>query len=169
MRQVRYRAARGDGVCRRYSAAALRTERPKRIFVSALDTGGRPVADLTAADFQITEDGVKRTVTRVTSGGEPLRIVLMVDSSTPTAPMMNNFRIALNGFVDMLPPEHEISFITTGGQIRVRTQPSADREQLKAEIATVRIRRRRQRLPRNDDRIRHPLPEDRRRRSGRCS
>jgi len=108
---------------------------PKRIFVSALDTGGRPVADLTAADFQITEDGVKRTVTRVTSGSEPLRIVLMVDSSTPTAPMMNNFRIALNGFVDMLPPEHEISFITTGGQIRVRTQPSADRDQLKAEIA----------------------------------
>ncbi len=59
----------------------------------------------------------------------------MVDSSTPTAPMMNNFRIALNGFVDMLPPEHQISFITTGGQIRVRTQPSADRDQLKAEIA----------------------------------
>ena len=107
----------------------------KRIFVSALDTGGRPVADLTTADFQITEDGVKRTVTRVTSGNEPLRIVLMVDSSTPTAPMMNNFRIALNGFVDMLPPEHEIGFITTGGQIRVRTQPSADRDQLKAEIA----------------------------------
>lgn len=108
---------------------------PKRIFVSALDTGGRPVADLTAADFQISEDGVKRTVTRVTSGSEPLRIVLMVDSSTPTTPMMNNFRIALNAFVDMLPPEHQISFITTGGQIRVRTQPSADRDQLKAEIA----------------------------------
>ena len=108
---------------------------PKRIFVSALDTGGRPVADLTAADFQITEDGVKRTVTRVTSGSEPLRIILMVDSSTPTAPMMNNFRIALNGFVDMLAPEHLIGFITTGGQIRVRTQPSADRAQLKAEIA----------------------------------
>ncbi len=101
----------------------------KRIFVSALDTGGRPVADLTAADFQITEDGVKRTVTRVTSGSAPLRIVLMVDSSTPTAPMMNNFRIALNAFADMLPAEHEIGFITTGGQIRVRTQPSADREQ----------------------------------------
>lgn len=28
----------------------------------------------------------------------------------------------------------EISFVTTGGQIRVRTQPSADREKLKGEI-----------------------------------
>jgi hypothetical protein len=107
----------------------------KRIFVSALDTGGRPVADLTAADFQITEDGVKRTVTRVTNGSSPLRIVLMVDSSTPTAPMMNSFRLALNAFADLLPAEHEIGFITTGGQIRVRTQPSADRDKLKAEIA----------------------------------
>lgn len=107
---------------------------PKRIFVSAVDGAGRPVVDLTAAEFQITEDGVKREVTRATLGQAPLRIVLMVDSSTATAPMMNNFRIALSAFIGMLPPEHEIAFITTGGQIRVRTPPSADREKLKTEI-----------------------------------
>ena len=135
MRQAWYRAAASFVGVAAMPLLLSAQNVPKRIFVSALDTGGRPVADLTAADLQITEDGVKRTVTRVTSGSGPLRIVLMVDSSTPTAPMMNNFRIGLNGFVDMLPPEHQISFITTGGQIRVRTQPSADREQLKAEIA----------------------------------
>jgi hypothetical protein len=107
---------------------------PKRIFVSAVDGAGRPVADLTAAEFQITEDGVKRDVTRATLGQAPLRIVLMVDSSTATAPMMNNFRIALSSFIDMLPPEHEIALITTGGQIRVRTPPSVDREKLTTEI-----------------------------------
>jgi hypothetical protein len=107
---------------------------PKRIFVSALDTGGRPVTDLTAADFEITEDGAKREVTRATLGQAPLRIVLMVDSSTATAAMMNTFRIALNNFADILPAEHEIAFITTGGQIRVRTTPSADRDKLKTEI-----------------------------------
>lgn len=107
---------------------------PKHIYVSAIDTGGRPVADLTAADFQITEDGVTRDVTRATLGHAPLRIVLMVDSSTATAAMMNTFRVALNAFAGMLPAEHEIAFITTGGQIRVRTQPSADREKLKVEI-----------------------------------
>ena len=107
----------------------------KRIFVSAVDTAGRPVADLTAADFQISEDGVKREVTRAALGLEPLRIVLLVDSSTATAPMMSNFRIALTRFVDRLPPEHEIALITTGGQIRVRTQPSANRQPLQDEIA----------------------------------
>lgn len=107
----------------------------KRIFVSAVDDAGRPVVDLAAADFQITEDGVPRPVTRATLGTAPLRIVLMVDSSTAVAPMMNSFRIALTAFADLLPAEHEISFITTGGQIRVRTPPSTDREQLKTEIA----------------------------------
>ena len=107
----------------------------KRIYVNAVDTAGRPVADLTAEDFEVTEDGVKRTVKRASLGQAPLRVVLMVDSSTATGPMMNTFRIALNAFSDMLPPEHEVSFITTGGQIRVRTQPSADREKLKTEIA----------------------------------
>ena len=107
---------------------------PKRIYVSAVDTAGQPVTDLTAADLQITEDGVTRAVSRVTLGTAPLRIVLLVDSSTATGPMMNNFRIALNGFVDLLPPGHEVSFITTGGQIRVRTPASADRETLKSEI-----------------------------------
>lgn len=135
MRQAWYRAAAAFVWVVAIPLLVSAQNVPKRIFVSALDTGGRPVADLTAMDFQITEDGVTRTVTRVTSGSEPLRIVLMVDSSTPTGPMMSNFRVALSGFVDMLPPEHEISFITTGGQIRVRTQPSADRGQLRAEIA----------------------------------
>lgn len=107
----------------------------KRIFVDAMDGSGAPVANLTAEEFQVTENGVRRQVTRVTTGDQPMRIVLMVDSSTSTGPMMNTFRIALNAFVDALPAGHEIAFITTGGQIRVRTQPSADRGKIKTEIA----------------------------------
>jgi len=107
----------------------------RRVFISAVDEVGRPVDDLKTAEFQLTEDGVTREITRATIGRAPLRIVLMIDSSTAMAAMMNQFRASLNAFVDMLPPEHEISFITTGGQIRVRTTPSADREKLKYEIA----------------------------------
>jgi hypothetical protein len=108
---------------------------PKRIFVDTAGPGGEPVLDLTAAEFTITENGVRRTVTRATLGNLPMRIALMVDSSTATSPMMNNFRQALNLFVDTLAPEHEITFISSGGQIRVRTPPSANREKLRTEIA----------------------------------
>ena len=50
-----------------------------------------------------------------------MRIVLLVNASTAMDPMLNSFRMALNAFVDTLPPEHEITLIRTGGQIRVRT------------------------------------------------
>lgn len=107
---------------------------PKRVFVSAAGADGKPVTDLTAKEFQISESGQRRDVTRVTIGA-PMRIMLLVDSSTSTSSMMTSFRNALNGFVDLMPPEHEIGFVSSGGQIRVRAQPSANREKLKAEIA----------------------------------
>lgn len=114
------------------SLAAQRV--PKRVYVSVLDADGRPVTDLTAKEFQISESGQRRGVTRVTIG-QPLRIMLLVDSSTSTSAMMASFRNALNGFVDLIPPEHEVGFVSSGGQIRVRAQPSVGREKLKAEIA----------------------------------
>ncbi len=107
---------------------------PKRIFVGAVDATGAPVLNLTRADFQVTENGLPREVTRVALGTAPLRIALLVDSSTAVGPMVNSFRTALDAFANTLPPEHEITFISTGGQIRVRTQPSTDRQKLKAEI-----------------------------------
>src|SRR5687768_686418 len=64
----------------------------RSIFVNAIDTAGRPVIDLTPADFQVTESGVRRQITRATLGSEPMRIVLMVDSSTPVGPMVNTFK-----------------------------------------------------------------------------
>ena len=107
----------------------------RSIFIDASDTGGRPITDLSAADFTLTESGAKRKITRATLGTEPMRIVLLVDSSTPVGPMINQFKAALTAFVDTLPPLHQVAFISSGGQIRVRAQPSDTREKLRAEVA----------------------------------
>ena len=115
---------------------SLSAQRPvtRSIFVEALDTAGSPVVNLTAADFELTENGTKREITRATLGSAPMRIVLMVDSSTPVGPMINQMKTALNAFADSLPETEEVAFVSSGGQIRVRTQPSADRDKLRAEI-----------------------------------
>ena len=102
----------------------------RRIFVAAR-AGGAPVLDLTAADFQIVENGTKREVTRAALGNGPMRIVLLIDSSSAVSQMLNHFRAGLNTFLDTLPPEHEVVFITTGGQIQIRVQPTTDRAALK--------------------------------------
>jgi hypothetical protein len=106
----------------------------RRVFISALDARGVPLDDLTPADLEVQENGTTREVTRVSRGNAPLRVVLLVDSSTSMAPMVNAFRNGLNTFAETLPAEHEVTFISTGGQIRIRTQPSADRVKLKTEI-----------------------------------
>ena len=117
-------------------SASLSAQRTvtRSVFVNVVDTAGRPALDLTRADFQVTENGAKRDVTRATLGDAPMRIVLMVDSSTPVGPLIYNFKTALAGFVDTLPPQHEVAFISSGGQIRVRTQPTDSRDKLRAEV-----------------------------------
>jgi hypothetical protein len=64
--------------------------------------------------------------------GGPMRIVLLVDSSPAISPMLIQFRAALNAFLDALPegPEPEIVLISTGGQLRVRVGPTANRAEL---------------------------------------
>ncbi len=107
----------------------------RSIFVNATDSAGRAVLDLTPAEFQITESGASREIRRATLGSAPMRIVLMVDSSTSVGPMINTFKKALMAFADTLPPQHEIAFISSGAQIRVRTRPNDTRDKLRAEIA----------------------------------
>ena len=108
---------------------------PRQVWVSVVDGAGRPATDLTSEDFQVTENGVKRGVTRATLGNAPMRIVLMVDSSTPVGPHINNFKAALEAFAATLPPQHQVAFISSGGQIRVRTRPDDTRDKLRAEMA----------------------------------
>ena len=119
-----------------FSPAAQRGT-TRRIYVRAVDEAGAPVRNLTIADFEVTENNKPREVTRAALGTEPLRVVLLVDSSVSMSPLAKSFRAALDAFADTLPSEHEISFITTGGQIRVRTPPSTDRDALRAQIARL--------------------------------
>lgn len=110
---------------------------PKRVFAEVLSNNGTPVLDLKAEEFTISEDGARRPVTRVTLGDAPMRIVLLVDSSTSTQSMMTMIRSSLIAFVDALPAQHEVVFISSGGQIRVRTPPSADRARLRGDIGLL--------------------------------
>jgi hypothetical protein len=66
--------------------------------------------------------------------GAPMRIVLLVDSSGTIAPHITLFRAGLREFIDALPGEPEIVFISTGGQLRVRIPPTTDREKLRHAV-----------------------------------
>src|SRR5262245_35740161 len=96
----------------------------RRLFASVTSANGAPVLDIAPADFRITENGAERPVTRAALATGPMRIILLIDASTPVASMLNDFRAALNAFVDALPPQHEVGFLSISGQLRVRLPPT---------------------------------------------
>jgi hypothetical protein len=62
----------------------------------------------------------------------PMRIVLVVDSSSAISPLLTPFRAGLNSFLDALPGDPQIAIVSTGGQLRVRIAPTTDRQKLHA-------------------------------------
>lgn len=78
---------------------------------------------------------VSPAATTVTRAADPLRIVLLVDSSTNMSTMLNEFRAGLRSFVDNLPDDVELALISTGGQIRIRLAPTSDRAKMEEAVA----------------------------------
>lgn len=66
---------------------------------------------------------------------DPLRVLLLVDSSANMATMLTDFRAGLNSFIDGLPESVEVTLISTGGQLRIRVPPTTDREKLKKGVS----------------------------------
>lgn len=76
--------------------------------VSVTDKNGRPVRNLTAADFRIFEDGLERTPDffepiKKEQSGRPMSIVFALDvSGSMTTQELERLRTALQSFVDRL-------------------------------------------------------------------
>jgi Mg-chelatase subunit ChlD len=102
-----------------------------RLFLQVVDQTGMPVEGLTAADFAITETGTARTITRVKVAADPMRIVLLVDTSHNVQPSIGEIRSAVQTFVDGIAPQHEIALITIGNTPVVRQAPTTDHAKLK--------------------------------------
>jgi hypothetical protein len=107
--------------------------RTRQIFVSVVDRTGAPVLDLGPGDFDVSEKGVKRSVVRAGLATSPMRVALLVDTSDAAGAALTDIRAGLLAFLDALPPEEEVLLVTTGRQLRVRVQPTADRTKLKKE------------------------------------
>ena len=103
----------------------------RRLFVLPTDPAGKPVSGLTSSDFTLTEDGVARTISAVRPADDPMRIIVMMDTSKVLSGSISEIRNALVNFADRMPAKHELGLVTLGGTPVVRMQPSADRAAFK--------------------------------------
>ena len=101
----------------------------RRVFVSVTDLAGTPVVNLTPADFEVNEGGRLRPVLNCALDTTPMRVGIFVDTSDGTANAINQIRSGLcASFLEALPADAEVMFVSTGRQVRVPLQPTADRK-----------------------------------------
>jgi VWA domain-containing protein len=100
----------------------------RRVFVSVTDAGGASILDLTPADFEVTESARQRRILNCGLAQSPMRVAIFVDTSDGTANAINQIRSGLAAFLEALPPDAEVLFVSTGRQVRVRLQPTTDRK-----------------------------------------
>jgi hypothetical protein len=60
----------------------------------------------------------------------PMRILLLVDSSSAVSSLLTHFRAGLHAFLDAIPENAEVTIVTTGGQLRLRIPATTDRQKL---------------------------------------
>ncbi len=100
--------------------------RERTLFVSALDSDGKPVAGLGPEAFDVREDGVRREVLRVSRATEPIDVALLVDNSTAASEEIVFLRKALTSFVRQISADSRIAVITLADRPTVRLDYSDD-------------------------------------------
>jgi VWFA-related protein len=85
----------------------------RTVYVSALGDKEAPVADLTAADLTVKEDGKPREIVSAEIAKTPLQVVLMLDDSGLA---LGAIRQGAGQFVEALQGKAEFAIITMGGR-----------------------------------------------------
>jgi len=109
-----------------------------RLYVEVLDGAGQFVPDLAAADFSVREDETEAGVVSAEPVA-PMKIALLVDNGDRMveANALNPLRAALQGFLDAVPPPHEISLLTIARNIQRRVDFTTDRAELKEAAGSI--------------------------------
>jgi VWFA-related protein len=106
--------------------------------VTVDDETGRPVADLTAADFRVFEDDVEKRIEAVLTRGEPLDVALVLDTSPSMRARLEEIRAAAGAFVEALGDRDRVMVVSFNSRAYVGCELTADRGEIRRAILQAR-------------------------------
>ena len=98
--------------------------------VSATDAEGKPVTGLMPTEVVMTENGAANEIVKVEPFRIPVELTIAVDNGPLGAEALPFYRSGLSAMVKVLPPEVEVTLITTAPQPRTVLRPTTAREQI---------------------------------------
>jgi VWFA-related protein len=109
------------------------------VRVDALVTeGGRPVKNLSAADFEVFDNGVRQQVTLATFERIPLNVVLALDMSDSVAgERLMHLRSAGKGLLDGLRGDDRVALVTFGSRVTLGTELTGEMTRVRAAIDAI--------------------------------
>jgi len=99
--------------------------------LSVRDESGQPVKGLTAADFEVLEDGVPQTLTAVSRDEIPFNLAILLDLSGSTRNSRKPMETATKRFVELARPQDKVAlYALAQSSFRVLSPLSQDRARL---------------------------------------
>jgi hypothetical protein len=86
----------------------------RTVFTVAVDATGKPLKDLTKADWAVREDGADRAVVDVKPAADPMQIALLVDVTKPTQISVPDIRAGVLSFIRRILAGSPNSLISIG-------------------------------------------------------
>jgi Ca-activated chloride channel homolog len=104
----------------------------------AVTRGGRAVADLTADNFVVTDNGVAQRVTAVMLAAEPLRLTLVIDvSKSVSGARLTALINASRAMVHALRPRDQVSLITFSHRVSAAVPMGHDRAAIDSALMAL--------------------------------
>jgi len=89
---------------------------------------GKRITDLEKNDFRIFEDGQQQEIAGFAATDEPLKIVLLLDTSGSTELKLAKIQNAAIAFVNQLHPDDEVAVISFADDVRLQEDFTIDRK-----------------------------------------
>jgi VWFA-related protein len=84
---------------------------------ASVKRGNRVVANLMAADFRLTDNGVAQTIDSVSRESVPVDVTLFLDTSASTAGKLDDMKRDVQGIVSLLRPGDRLRLLTIGDSV----------------------------------------------------